>query len=306
MKRHIKAVLTAAAIFLCMMVLAVPAAAERSYENCIANCTLYDPDGVFDALEQQHLSEVIRNTSNEIDMYVAVYIMNQSGKGISDSTVQTMADDMYDELFNPQYGEDSDGLLLILNLKTRYMYITTSGMGQLYYYNGAEHDRVASMISSMRTPLQDQDYSRAISQFCADAAYYYQDGVPYGAYTYDSRLGLYYYNSGGQLVSGQQLPVWYGKHIAGWLIGGVCVGIAVWLIVFFSIRSGYRLKKTLSATNYISQRDTDFYVKDDIYIRTYETKRYVGNTDSGGGGFSGGSSHMSSGGHSHGGGGGHW
>lgn len=307
MKQQIKAMLAAAAVFICMLACVISASAERQFENCIANCALYDPDEIFDEVERNYISETILKTSSDIDMYVAVSILDKSGKGLSDSAVQRMADDLYDELFNPQYGEDSDGILLLLNLQTRYMYISTSGMGQLYYYNEISNDRTASMIADMRPMLQDKDYSRAISQFCADAVRYYQKGVPYGAYTYDSAQGVYYYSVSGELVSGSKLPVWYGKHIVGWGIGGVCVGIAAWLITFFCIRSSYRLRKSISATNYISQRDTDYYVKDDIYIRTYETKRYVGSTDSGGGGFSGGgSSHMSSGGHSHGGGGGHW
>lgn len=286
----------------------IPASAARDHENAIESCKLYDPDGLFDEVDQQGLSDIIRQTSDNIDMYIAVYILDASGDGMSDSAVETFADDKYDEFFNVQYGEESDGLMLVLNMPTHYIYITTCGMGELYYYNGAADNRIGAMVSNITDKMRNEDYYGAITRFCSDAESYYNKGIPANGYTYNSDTGMYAITQNGQLVFTENLPWWYGVNWGVLVPVAGVIGLATGLIALAVIKSSYKFKKSLNPTSYISNKETYFYQQDDVFLRTHTTKHYrdPDRGSGGGGGGGGGSSHMSSGGFSHGGGGGHW
>ena len=306
MKRHIIFLFTA----ICgILLLALPVSAERQFEDCIANCKLYDPNGLFDASEAEQLNQLIRETSDNTNMYIAVQVINSS-ENLSDYETEVLADDRYDELFNPQKGVDTDGVMLVLNMPTHYIYITTSGLGELYYYNARENDRVGQMVENMKSYLRSSDNVGAVRRFCQDAVNYYQAGIPNHAYTYNKDTHQYTYTKKGEIVRSEHLPFSYLHPInygVGLIAGVICAALTA-LISYAVIKSRYKFTKTLSASSYISDKETTFYQRDDMFIRTHTTKTRI-DTDrgSGGGGFSGGgSSHSSSGGHSHGGGGGHW
>ena len=296
--------LAAAMLFAVCMVL--PASAARDHENAIMNCQLYDSDGLFDEINQEGLTQAIRDTSDAIDMYIAVCILDESGAEMSDDAVMTYADDKYDELFNVQYGEESDGLLLVLDMPTQYIYISTCGLGELYYYNGAADDRITAMQENLKSYLRSEDYFGAVSRFCADAEYYYKQGIPKNAYTYNSDSGQYSYKLNGELVHTEKLPWWFGINWAFWIPCALIAGAVAGLISLAVIKSSYQLKKSLNPSNYISSNDTNFYQQDDVFLRTHTTKTYHDPNRGSGGGGGGGFSHSSGGGFSHGGGGSHW
>lgn len=308
MKPILKRFAAVAAAICCAVLTVLPVSAARDHENAVNGCTLYDPDGFFDESDQAGLGQIIRETSDKIDMYIAVCILDESGEGMSDSSVEAYADDTYDALFNVQYGEESDGLLLVLNMPTHYIYISTCGMGELYYYNGAADDRISAMVSNLTDYLRNEDYFGAVSRFCSDAKYYCDKGIPDNAYSYNYGNGTYAYSQGGKIVYASKLPWWFGIEWSFWIPCGLLVGFIAGLVSLLIIKSSYQLKKTLNASNYISHRETQFYHQDDVFLRTHTTKHYrdPDRGSGGGGGGGGGSSHTSSGGFSHGGGGGHW
>ena len=84
---------------------------------------------------------------------------------------------------------------------------------------------------------------------------------------------------------------------------GMLCGIVIALIMFFSIKSTYKFKKSCDSSVYVERNETDFTVRDDRFIRQYTTKTKIESSSSSGGSHhSGGGSH---GGGSHGGGGRH-
>ena len=303
MKKCLRLLSAAAVMLLSVMLFALPASAARE-ESYIMNCKLYDEDGVFDTETAEELSAEIRSASDQVDMYVAVIIAGPGAPAYSDSAIQQKAEYAYLDLFKPQNKTDADGLILYLNLSTRYAHIATSGIGQLYYSNSDRNNRVDQMIENMKNYLRGEDYAGAVRRFCQDVISYHSKGIPDGSYTKDDSSDTYYWNDNGKLASGKRLPMFYGKDWRGLIVLGVVAGGIAALITFLIIRSRYKLVKSLSATNYISQQETQFYVRDDLFIRTHTTKTHI-DTSSGGGGGGGGHSH-STGGHSFGGGGGHW
>ncbi len=313
MKKRIFSLLAAVCLFLLPL---LPVSAERQFEDCIKNCKLYDPDGVFNAEQQAELDNIIRQASDEANLYVAVYILNGSGSEMSTGTCMTFADDRYDELFNPQQDVDTDGVLLVLNLDMpasesgRYLYISTSGMGQLIYYEDESDpfcrcEKMMDHIVSYMPRGQEGDLYGAVNAFCEDVKTYAKQGAPKNAYTKDYSKGLYYYEKNGKLVSSKTLPLSYRLNYGiGLIVGSIAAALTA-LISFAVIKSRYKFTKSLSASNYISDKETTFYQRDDMFIRTHTTKTRIDTDRSGGGGSfgGGGSSHSSSGGHSHSGGG---
>lgn len=307
-KRILQYLLTAAAVLCCTLCAALSVSAKIPLEDTIPNCQLYDADNFFSAEDQDAINDMIRDTSREIDMYVAVCVLNESGEQYSDAGSEAYADDLYDEKFNTPYGKETDGVLLLLNMPTHYIYISTCGLGELYYYNGIADDRIDAMWNNMVDYMRNEDYTGAVRQFCSDLKTYKDKGVPKNAFTYNYGTGKYAYEHKGELCFADKLPWWFGYNWELWIGFGLIVGGMTALIAALIVKSKYKLVKTLDATNYISQKDTHYLVKDDVFLRTHTTKRRI-DSDSGrgGGGFSGGgSSHTSSGGFSHGGGGGHW
>lgn len=278
--------------------------AQRQYENCINNCGVYDVQGVLSDTELDAANVLVQDLSDEIDMYVAIYIYGPETSFSSDSAVMRTADDNYDELFNPQYGVDTDGILLLINNSTMYDYISTSGIGQLYFSNSYDDNRVDAILEEMWEDLSEGNTLNAIGTFCTQVSYYYHKGVDNDAYTYNYDTGEYAYMKGGQLTTADSLPFWFGVD---WfkLIGmGLVSGVIVCVISVVCIKNSYKLTKALAPTNYISHNDTKFHISEDHFLRQYQTRTRISSSSGGGGGRSGGGhSHRSSGGHSHGGGG---
>ena len=308
MKKHLKRILTAASAMLMLLcVFAVPVSADRKFEDVIANIGLYDPDSVFGESDYSEANSAILETSSSIDMYIAVQVTGEDAPEYSDGEIEAMADDMYDELFNIPHGAETDGVLLYLSLSTHYAYISTCGTAQIYYYNGGSDDRISSIVSGMGDYLRREDYAGAVNYFCRQLVYYKEKGAPKDGYTVNDDNGEYAYYQNGELIHSETLPWWFGVRWSMMLpISGI-IGVITELIAVLCVKSSYKLKKSLSPMNYVSQQDTHFYVEEDLFLRKHVSKTHI-SSDSGrsGGGGGGGHSHTSSGGFSHGGGGGHW
>ena len=303
LKRFAAVLLASAALLLC----GIPVSAERQFTECIENCRLYDAENVLDSQTAAELSSLISQTSEEINMYAAVVILDRSKPGETDEQLEYNAHIRYNELFNPQDGVDTDGALLYLNLATRGLRIATSGRGMFYYYNGSEENRAGAMVDNIIPYMKAANYSGAIQQFCSDLKKYYKKGFPSQGYNKHRDTGKVYYIRNGEIVIADKLPWYYGVKWGFVLSVSVILGALAGLISMLCIKSSYKLKKSLSATNYVSQKETEYYQRDDIFLRTHTSKTHI-SSDSGrsGGGGGGGGSIGSFGGHSGGGASGHW
>ena len=283
--------------------LTVTANAKREFPDCIENIRVYDTEGVLTDAQEKELNTLLLNTSGTIDMYVAVVVVGPETSFSDDEDVETYAKSAYIKLFDPDPNKDTDGCLLLLNDSTNYDYLATQGLGQLYYYNGSP-DRSWDILESITPSLKAGDHAAAIREFCAQLEYYYEQGIPEGAYTYNNGTGEYLYYQNGEIKSGDKLPAFYNVHWKPILIAAGVIGLIVGLITMLIIKSSYKLKKSLAPDNYVSRQETQFHVQDDMFLRTHTSKVYLGDSSRSGGG--GGGGHSSSfGGHSFGGGGHH-
>ena len=306
--RHWKRFVSVLCLVCMTLLLTMPAAALSSKDAAHAypihkdNCGLYDVEGDLLEDEAAELTQKIRDTAEELQMYVAVVIVGEETPFSGDSAVQRYADDAYDELFNQEYGVNTDGVLLLVNNSTQYDYISTCGMGQFYYTNSDEDNRVDDMLVTMHSALVDGDYPQVVDQFCRQLVQYKNQGVPDGYYTYNSGSKTYMYlDDNGKLIEADRLPFEWGL----WIFIASVVGIGVALVVYFSIKSQYKFKATPSPTTYVCHNKVKMDVQTDTFLREYTTKTKIETPSGGGSRSGGGSSHHSSGGSSHGGGGRH-
>lgn len=281
----------------------LPVSAARNNEALIQNVNLYSEEGFFDEDTMAELQAKIRETSRKIDMYVAVLIYDKSGNGLEDDTVISKARSKYIELFEPNTKTDADGSMLVLNMSTHFIHILTSGMGEMYYYNGSDDPRSETMVENLKSYLRNGDNAGAVKRYCSDLEYYFAKGLPKDGYTTNKQSGKVRYMQDGKLVEGDKLPFGYGVNYKVAVGVSLVVGALVALIALAIIKARYKLKKSLDPSNYISNRETNFYENNDIFLRTHTTKVRI-DTDSDGGG--GGGSSSSFGGHSFGGSSGHW
>lgn len=281
---------------------AMTASAERAFDECLDNCRVYDISCVLDEEDTEKANRLIRETSDDLDMYFAVYLtgLETFEPYASDYSVELFADLQYNDLFNPDPDVDTDGVVLVINDGSKYDYMSTSGRGELYFCNSDSNDRCYNMLDEITPALKAGNYIGAIEEYCSQLRHYYKSGVPYNYYTYNDDTGLYMYlDDDGNLVHAKSRPY-------PWLAGigiSFVVSSIIALIVGLCIRSKYKFKKSLNPTNYICQNDSKFLESSDTFLRQYTTKTRI-QSSSGGGGGGGGHSH-SSGGHSHGGGGHH-
>lgn len=309
-KRFLHLILTAAAVLSCTFGAAVSVSAARPLEDTIPDCKLYDVDNFLSADEQMQIDQLISDVSREIDMYVAVCILNESGDGMADYDCEDYADNLYDKLFNVPYGKETDGEILLLNMPMHAITIENSGMGEFYYYSdpGSSIDRNDTMRENIISYMRESDYVGAVEQFCDDLKHYKKQGLPKDAQTYNPQTGQYAYVHKGQIEFANKLPWWYGFKFGLWSAISAAVGGLTGLISMLIVKSNYKFTKSLDPTNYVSQKDTKYLVKDDVFIRTHTTKHRIDSDGGGrsGGGGGGGISHTSSGGFSHSGGTSHW
>lgn len=279
------------------------ASAARLYPEYNENCGFYDIQGVVDAETEQELDACVRETAQRLDMYVAVVIVGPETPLYSDSDVVRFADDKYTELFNSDpAGEDTDGILLLINNATNYDYITTSGTGQIYFTNDPANDRIDMIFDDIWDAVLSKDYPEVVEDFCDSIEYYYYQGYSPQDYVYEPGKG-YGMIENGALVWKDEPPKDYGLWL-GISFCSVIAGVITAVSVYFGVKKAYRFKESLNPTRYICSTDSVMHESTDVFLREHTSKVRIQSSSGGGGGRGGGRSH-SSGGRSRGGGGRH-
>lgn len=239
---------------------------------------LIDTGGYLTAEENRAVTLKARQAAQKIGMNIIIYVCDDVGYDKSDDGVADHADVMYENLC----GINTDGILLLINLDTKYDYISTSGVA-INYFSDYRIDR---MFDWFWDDLLDKRY--------ADAACGFIDSV------------LYYFDQGKANNQTEIAGKWVDpKDFFTLLLGSMIFAIIVGIIFFSANQKKYKLQKA-STQEYIVDGSLMLNQKTDTYIKTIVNRVYSPrNTGSSGGGGSRSSTHRSSGGGSHGGGGRH-
>lgn len=244
---------------------------------------VYDEAGLLSEEERVELTEQVMALREKTGWDIfAVTTANAGGK-----SAVAYADDFYDA----QTTEDSDGVLVLIDMDNREIYLSTCGDAIRYL----EDARINSILDDGFYYVSDGDYAGCLSVMLRDVEYYYDMGIHEDQYNYDIETGA---------RSEYRVLTWMEAIPVILLSAGV--GIAIYLIVL----NRYSLKGSTRNDNYPYARYGKVDLTDcaDRFVHQTVTHHVIQSNNDRGGGHGGGgghrsSTHHSSSGRSHGGGG---
>lgn len=217
--------------------------------------------------ERNELIEDIEKFREKYNMDAVIVTSND----LEGKTPRDYADDYYD--YNGYgLGNNKSGLLLLIDMDDRKIWISTSGDAIEYFTD----NRIDSIISDISKYLSNGEYFDACNIFLTDIQYYMDSGVPEGQYTYSEE----------------------DKTLK---IGLIALGVAavVASISCIVVVNSYKNAKSVSSVNYVDNNSIVFTRRRDTFVNTFTTKTKIEKNNSSGGGGS--STHTSSSGNTHGG-----
>ena len=220
--------------------------------------------------EAQKLREDIENFREKYSMDAVIV----TSKDLEGKSTMDYADDYYD--YNGYgLGDNKSGILLLIDMNDRKIWISTSGDAIEYFTD----NRIESIISDISKYLSDAEYFDACNIFLNNIQYYIDSGIPEGQYTYSEE-----------------------EHTLKIVLIALGVGAIVAGVTCIVVVNSYKNSKSVSSINYIDNNSIVFTKRRDIFINTFTTKTKIERNNSSGG--NGSSTHRSSSGNTHGGGGG--
>ena len=242
---------------------------------------VYDEAGLLTEEERVVLSEQVNVLREKTGWDIfAVTIDNANGK-----SSMAYADDLYDA----QTAEDSNGVLALIDMDNREIYLSTCGEAIRYL----EDARIDAILDDAFSYVVDGDYAGCLSAMISGVEYYYEKGIHEDQYNYDVETGA---------VSQYRTLTWMEVVPVALVSAGV--GIAIYCIVM----NRYSLKGSTRNDSYPYTRygNVDLTDTEDRFVHQTITHHVIQTNNggsSGGGGGHRSSVHHSSGGRSHGGGG---
>lgn len=243
------------------------------------NTLVVDECGYFSEKDKQEILLHAQTFANKSGFNVVILISDNVGRNKSDRAVVDYADVYYETLC----GIDTDGILLLINLDTKYDYISTSGVCINYYSD----QRIDSMFDWFFNDLKAERYKDAAIHFIDSADYYYRQGK-----------ANHQFELAGRETDFSEIFVLF-VFLAFFVVIVGCV-----IYVFNS--KAHAIQKPMN--NWYTVKGSLLFTQaTDTYLGTHTTRVYSprssGGGSHGGGGHS--STHHSSGGGRHGGGGRH-
>lgn len=143
---------------------------------------LSDNAGVFDQDQRSEAMDSIQSASELAGFNVGVVITDDVGSDKSNKAVVRLADKYYDGFF----GENTDGVLLLINNDTNYDVISTSGRCiQLY-----TSSRLNEVFDIIDVEISSGDFLGAVQSFCGYAAVYAANDPTEHEISTGDKLGL--------------------------------------------------------------------------------------------------------------------
>lgn len=272
MVKRINAFLLTSMLFICTAFL--PVFSEYT-DNVI------DYDGIIGG-DIYALQERIDDIYFDYDLDVVIV----ATEDVEGKSSRNFADDYYDEN-DYGVGGDNSGLLLLIDLDNRNIWISTAGTAIDIFTN----DRIDAMLDDIMPYASDSDYYDACESFIDNIVYYAQEGVPDGQYRQDEHGNVTYYKPSyfERLKAQITNPITY--------ILPVVIGLLAVMIASFNQKG----KVTVSGATYESKNSFNLKRQHDIFMRKAVTTAKKPSSSRSSSGRS--STHTSSSGTSHGGGG---
>lgn len=257
--------------------------------SALADGQIVDDANLFTAAEIQTMESIIARIESEHQVDMVVLTTYQTPDDYSESLwrVRDYADDYYD---NGGYGmgADDSGMLILLDMNNRVMWLSTGGVMMEYINDAREED----VLDRAYTSLSQGHYGQAMIDALTRVETLMNKGRAEGTFLYDESTGRRLSGLHNALTSGEIM-------LAG--IGGAAAA----LMVFLCVHGSYNLKGSTYSYNLGENASVLLTRDDEAFVRKFvnRTPRNTGSHGSGGGRSGGSGVHRSSGGVSHGGGG---
>lgn len=242
---------------------------------------VYDFANLFTDTQESSLYQLIKNFITTYSMDMVIVTINSNNK----SSAMAYADDFYD--YN-DFGKGTtyDGLLFLIDMDTREMWISTTGQAILMYND----NRIDAILDSSYSYIKSQKYFECAKAFITKSSSFAQQGIPSNNKNYEIDNKGNYKKKSTNLI--QDFPL-FPAIIISFILSAITVIIA---------RSKHKtIRKATQAKNYIIQNSINITRKEDRFLTSHTTKVY--NPPSSSSSSGGSSTHSSSSGSSHGGGG---
>ena len=257
----------------------------------LADAQVIDNANLFNPGEVTEMIDTIARIEREHQVDIVVLTTNDVPTDYSEEMwrVRNYADDYYDN-GNYGMGPDNSGMLILLDMHNRVMWLSTGGV-MIEYINDSREERI---LDDAYWYLEVQDYGKAMIAALERVESYMNKGREEGTFLYDEVTG--------ERLSGIYNALTSGEMGVAGLAGG---GLA--LVIYMSVSGSYNLKGSTYSYDRNANTSVRLTKDDETFVRQFSRRalRNTGNSGhSGGGGRSGGSGvHRSSGGVRHGGGG---
>lgn len=264
-----------------LLALLIPAAA-------LAEGQVIDNAGLFTASETAEMQTIIQRVEDAHQVDLVVLTSNDVPYDPSESMyrIRDYADDFYD---NGGYGmgPDNSGMLILLDMRNRAVWLSTGGV-MISYINDYREEEI---LDACYDDLHGNRYGKGIIDALKKTEQFMNRGREEGTFLYDE-------------VTGERLSGIHNALTTAEMGIGLIVGIGVAAVFVSSVRGAYELRGSTYSYDRSANASIAFTRDEEHYLRQIVSRRARSQDSSSGGGRSGGSGvHRSSSGASHGGGG---
>ena len=241
---------------------------------------VYDFADLFTSIEEDNLYSEITDFISETNLDMAIVTIDNNPK----NSAMAYADDFYDYNYFGT-GTTHDGLLFLIDMDTREMWLSTTGIAQLMY----DDSRINNILDITYEEIVDKDYYGCAYSFIDKSGYYFRLGIPAS----NKNVGI---NEDGDYI-------YYGyessESFSDLFLGSLIFSFIIALVIVLVMKSRHKtVKKSTNAWAYM--HSPSITMREDYFLTTNTTRVYIPPASSSGGGSS---THRSSSGRNHGGGG---
>lgn len=256
----------------------------------LADAQVIDHADLLTSAEIARMTDIITGIESQHQVDMVVLTTNDVPYDYSDSLwrVRDYADDFYDQ-GGYGMGEDDSGMLILLDMTNRAMWLSTGGV-MIEYINDAREEDI---LDEAYTYLSWGNYGEAMIAALNRVDRLMEKGRAEGTFLYDE-------------TTGQRLGGIYNALTAGELLLAGIAGAAAAVIIWLCVSGSYGLKGSTYSYDVNANSSVSLTRDDETFVRQFVNRapRNSGSHGPHGSGRSGGSGvHRSSGGVRHGGGG---
>lgn len=214
---------------------------------------IYDNAELFSSDVENEITEKIKKLEEKYEYDIAVVTVWEN----SVTTPQTFADRIYDES-NMGFGPHNTGILLVINMGTRDITLSSSEPNQYYVFTQKALDKIRTRVGS---ELTDENYDGALRLFVKMIKPYIEEG--YGKAN----------NSFGYTIKKSFFSIW--------TVFASVIAFLVWMLPKFI--SHRPVKLASEAGSYIVAGTYNINSKKDRFLHTHTTKHKIETSSSGSG-----------------------